>query len=223
MKRQGKANATGRNARNEHHVRISSEMIDSIAFQHLGPPALKIYVFVRRHYNGSNNGKLTLSVDEAARRCKTSKGTAHRAFKELVAKGFLVVVRPGQWFNRRAAEYALTDRPSPGSLPTHAYKQWKPGMDFTPAVTEPDMPNLRAAIGTTVIREKREIGTLVEHETPPIGTVVERKASSSFHQSTDGAGFEGDLRYSGGTPIQARGRGEEGTGEDTGRSGDADV
>lgn len=46
----------------------------------LSGPALKVLVELRCRYNGSNNGKVTLSLDEAARLLGLSKTTAKRAF-----------------------------------------------------------------------------------------------------------------------------------------------
>ncbi len=60
----------------------------SAAWRSMSGPAVKVWVELRCRFNGSNNGRLTLSLDEAARLLGIGKATAQRAFAELEAKGF---------------------------------------------------------------------------------------------------------------------------------------
>ena len=120
-----KINATGRNE-TERFLPISYAMAQSAAFRSLNGPALKVWVELRSRFNGVNNGKLTLSLDEAARLLGIGKATAQRAFAELEEKGFIAMTRQGQWYGRLASEYAVTDKHLNGHLPANTWKQWRP-------------------------------------------------------------------------------------------------
>jgi len=53
-------------------------------------------VELRRHYNGGNNGDLSLSLDEAAGLLHLGKATVARAFGELEAKGTIRMTARGR-------------------------------------------------------------------------------------------------------------------------------
>jgi hypothetical protein len=107
-------------------VGLGHLMVTSLAFRSLGGRALKYYVELRDRFNGTNNGYLHLSCDEAARLLHMSKATAMRAQRELGEKGFIISTKPGNWYARQAAEWALTDNPWMRNLPTNAWKNWRP-------------------------------------------------------------------------------------------------
>jgi hypothetical protein len=113
----------------------------SKAWLSLSAPAIKIYIELRlrwRHKH-NNNGELFLSIAECKSLLGIPPGTAHRAFRELQEKGFLVMTRKGEagklntavlenggyGYSRRATTWALTDEPYRGQPATHAYEQWK--------------------------------------------------------------------------------------------------
>jgi hypothetical protein len=121
-----KANATGRTEGGEQFVPLGYPMLHSPTWRSLSGAAVKVFLEIRSRYDGRNNGKLTLSLDEAARLLGIGKATAARAFEELEAKGFLAQTRLGRWYGRQASEYATTDRSLNGHLPTNAWKQWRP-------------------------------------------------------------------------------------------------
>ena len=87
--------------------------------------ALKVWVELRSRFSGRNNGRITLSWDEAARILHMGKTTIGRAFDELEEKGFIVMTKRGQWYGRMASEWAVTDRQLDGHLPTNAWKNWR--------------------------------------------------------------------------------------------------
>ena len=123
-KRRRRANATGRSDGREQYVPLTYPTLRSHAWRSLSGAAVKVWLEIRSRFNGANNGKLSLSLDEAAKLLGLGKTTVARAFKELEAKGFLVLVRQGQWYGRLASEYATTDRSLNGSLPTYAWRHW---------------------------------------------------------------------------------------------------
>lgn len=99
----------------------------SPSFRSLNGAALKVYIELANRYNGANNGKLHLSYGEAARLLHMSKSTVSRAFQELAEKGFIRCTEAGNWYERRAATWALThltdNRPN-GPLPTNEWRKW---------------------------------------------------------------------------------------------------
>ena len=124
MTRGGKINAKGRND-SEQYVKLSYRMLRSDAWRSLGGPAVKVFFELRSRFNGTNNGQLTLSLDEAMRLLKIGKTTVMRALRELEQKGFVVMTKRGQWYGRQASEYAVTDKPVNGVLATNAWKHWR--------------------------------------------------------------------------------------------------
>jgi DNA-binding transcriptional MocR family regulator len=129
-KRNGRgADATGRSKRGGQFVPIPYDMAASIAWLSLSGAAIKVYVELRRRYNGGNNGDLSLSLDEAARLLHLGKATVARALAELEVKGFIRMTTRGRWYGRRATTYAVTDRPVGRYPPTNAWRAWRPASE----------------------------------------------------------------------------------------------
>lgn len=108
---------------------IPCNMAHSAAWRSLSGAAVKVYIELRSRYNGHNNGDLSLSYADAARLLGISKTTIKRAFDELTKKGFVVRMREGHWYGRRAATWAATDRVinvPRHSTATNAWKDWSP-------------------------------------------------------------------------------------------------
>lgn len=110
VSRSSKANRKGRNKGDGQYWSVPYAMLRSPAWRSLGGSAVKVYMELRTRFHGKNNGELYLSRDEAVQLLGMSKGTVHRAFKELESKGFIAETRQGVWRSRRASLYALTDR-----------------------------------------------------------------------------------------------------------------
>ncbi len=134
-----KVNAKGRND-TEQYVKISYRMLRSPAWRSLGGPAVKVYFELRTRYMGSNNGQLTLSLDEAARLLKIGKATVGRALIELQVKGFIVMTKRGRWYGRQATEYAVTDKPLNGIPATNSWKHWRPEKQVLGSEVDPSAP-----------------------------------------------------------------------------------
>jgi hypothetical protein len=122
-------------------------MARSEAFRLLSGPALKVFIEIRTRFNGCNNGKLSLSLDEAARLLGIGKGTAQRAFAELDKKGFLKMTRRGQWYGRLATTWRTTDKGCNGELPTNDWKRWQPPR--RPPDLRPETEATKPANGST--------------------------------------------------------------------------
>lgn len=118
---------TGRSKSGGKYVGIGHGMLTSEAFRSLSGGALKYYIELCDRYNGINNGHLHLSPGEASKLLHMSKTTAWRAPLELEKKGLIRKTKDGNWYEKEAAEYALTDRPThDGKLPTNEWGKWTP-------------------------------------------------------------------------------------------------
>lgn len=116
----------------EQYAPLSYPMLQSPAWRSLGGSAAKVFLELRCRFHGHNNGKLALSLEEAARLLHMGKATALAAFAELVEKRFVVCTRKGQWYGRLASTWAVTDKGVDGCPPTNAWRQWQPGTVLKP-------------------------------------------------------------------------------------------
>lgn len=107
-------------------IPLGYSMAHSAAWRSLSGSAVKVWVELRSRYNGGNNGKLSLSLDEGARLLGLGKATIARALDELIAKGFIELKVLGYWYGRKASEYAVTDRSCQGAHATNAWLRYKP-------------------------------------------------------------------------------------------------
>ena len=69
---------------------------------------MKVLCEMRVRFNGFNNGKISLSMDEAARLLGLSKGTVQRALKQLQEFGFIKLAKVGRWYGRQASSWTIT-------------------------------------------------------------------------------------------------------------------
>ena len=92
------------------------------AWRSLSGNAIKLFLELRSRFNGSNNGSLRLSYDEAVNLLGMSKGTVGRAYKELEQCGFIKKMKEGQWYGRKAHEWAVTDVPCNGYPATRDWR-----------------------------------------------------------------------------------------------------
>ena len=116
----------GRSKKGGKFVRLGDGMLTSEAWKSLSGSAIKYYVELRRRYNGTNNGDLHLSLEEARKCLRMARDTVLRVQQELVAKGFIRMTKRGGFHQRVATTWALTDEPAPATPPTHDYKNWRP-------------------------------------------------------------------------------------------------
>ena len=110
----------------ERFVKLSYLLIESEAWRWLKPISKAVYIELRRRYNGLNNGKISLSLSEAAHILKASKSSINKALKQLETHGFIKLIKKGYFTGRMASEYAMTDEQLDGYPPTREWKQWQP-------------------------------------------------------------------------------------------------
>lgn len=124
-KRSNRILANGRDNA-EQYFSMGYRTAQSPAWRSLSGPAAKVWVELRSRFNGRNNGRLHLSLEEGAHLLGLGKTTVHRALKELEEKGFIRKTRQGQFYGRLASEYALTSERIDGHNATCDWKRWSP-------------------------------------------------------------------------------------------------
>jgi DNA-binding MarR family transcriptional regulator len=95
MARSSRTKTKGKRSEEGQYVPLSYAQIKSPAWRSLSGAAVKVWLELHTRYNGGNNGKLHLSMKEAAEILGLGRATVKRAFDELVAKGFLALEIPG--------------------------------------------------------------------------------------------------------------------------------
>jgi hypothetical protein len=110
------------------HVRLYRWMLDSPAYLSLTCPARAVLIEIARGHDGTNNGRLGLSIRRASERCNIARGTAQRAFVELQERGFIDCMTKGA-FSRKAlhaTEWRLTwwGCDVTGELPSKKFMSW---------------------------------------------------------------------------------------------------
>ncbi len=128
------------------YVNLPYAQLKSPAWRSLSGAALKVWFELHTRFNGGNNGKLHLSMNEAAKLLRISKSTAQRAFAELEEKGFVVLQNPGSWYGGRAHEWRLTTKrmhtPKGKQLATNDWRHWQQKTEVDP----PENPSPKAMV-----------------------------------------------------------------------------
>ncbi|NBT88106.1 MAG: hypothetical protein EBT51_07345 [Flavobacteriaceae bacterium] len=107
------------------------------AWHSLSSAAQALFPWLIMEFKGvkfNNNGKICLSVRQAAERMGVARDTAARAFLDLQAKGFIVVRKGGSLGTEghgKCPEYEITSIATPTGPASHLYKEWSEGNDFT--------------------------------------------------------------------------------------------
>jgi hypothetical protein len=111
-----------------HHVRFYDFMLNSLAYLSLSCQARAVLIEFGRVYDGSNNGRLGMSIRTLARRCGIAPGTAMVALAQLQDRGFLELVKQGAFSlkSRHASEWRVTMWPCniTGAAATTAFTNW---------------------------------------------------------------------------------------------------
>jgi DNA-binding transcriptional MocR family regulator len=133
----------GRDKRNEtkgeHFTKLVRNTMETEAWRALSPTAQALYPWLKLEWRGAhnnNNGKIRLSVRQAAERLGVGINTAARAFHDLQAKGFIVVTehaRLGVEGHATSPAFELTEIGRAHSDKVDGrrlYRDWTPGADF---------------------------------------------------------------------------------------------
>lgn len=118
------------------YASIMLYVVDTDAWRALGTASHSLFILLCLEWNGpnyNNNGKITLSVRQAAERMGVSRDTAAKAFRELQAKGFIVVTKGGSLGvtgHAKCPEYEITSIAMPHKEKTNHFLNWTRGHDF---------------------------------------------------------------------------------------------
>lgn len=126
LRRGRRVDATGRSKGDGQYAPLPYALLQSPVWRALGGAAVKVWLELRSRFNGGNNGRLTLSLEEAAPLLRLGKATVLRAFNELVEAGLVVQTRRGRWYGRLASEWAVTDRGTDSAPPSNAWRHCEP-------------------------------------------------------------------------------------------------
>ena len=102
-------------------------VLASDAYRNLDTYCRALLIEFMRRYNGSNNGKIHMSVREAAAACNCSQKPMRRSLDTLQELGFIKLKKQGG-FNvkvRHASEWELTEYPVANELATKEFMRWK--------------------------------------------------------------------------------------------------
>lgn len=133
-----KPNKTGRDEM-QHYTKIERRLISCAAWRALSTSAKSLYLVIKFEWKGpdsNNNGKIRLSVRQAAQKVGISEGTAQRAFHDLQAKGFLHITELGALGcsgSAKAPTFELTELPLPQSgnhFGRRLFDNWHKGHDY---------------------------------------------------------------------------------------------
>jgi hypothetical protein len=145
----------GRDKRNErspeHFTKMLRHNMETPAWRALSVHAQALYPWLKLEWKGpqaNNNGRIEMSVRQAAELLGCSKETAAGALRDLQKKGWLVVTRAaclGVKGAARGNQYELTEIAMPGEhpRPRNLFRQWQPGRDFPVAEIRTNNPRGR--------------------------------------------------------------------------------
>jgi hypothetical protein len=120
-----RVNATGRR-KQEPFVSLRNFLIDSPAYLDLDARAKAALLFLKRHFNGRNNGFVHASSRKLARFLHCSKDNALRALTDLEDHGFIRLSQRGSfhWKQRHAPTWILNDEAHNGESATNDFMRW---------------------------------------------------------------------------------------------------
>lgn len=113
--------------------------MNSPSFKDLKPMEVRILIELKKRFNGSNNGEISLSCREAAEICKCSKDTSTKAIHGLVRHGFIKYRKKGVFTNRMASTFVLTFEKVNGRQETNDWKVWPHNSEFKTKSFMPDL------------------------------------------------------------------------------------
>ena len=142
-------NRTGRDP-SDHFTQLFRRTLETPAWAALSTTAQAIYPFLKLEWHGpraNNNGRIQLSVRQAAAMIGIGINAAARGFHDLQAKGFIVVKTLGALGiegEARGPSFEITELPLPGAIRPvgrRLYEHWRMGQDLPVAMHNVNNPN----------------------------------------------------------------------------------
>ncbi|PDV86263.1 hypothetical protein CO652_22740 [Rhizobium sp. H4] len=133
----------------EHFTTSIRHTMEEPAWRSLSSAAQALYVWIKlewRGNNANNNGKIRLSVRQAAAKMGVRPDTAAAAFRDLQRKGFIVQTEHaclGVEGEAKSSAYEITELKMPGAERDgrKLYREWQPGKDFPVIAASPNNPS----------------------------------------------------------------------------------
>lgn len=121
-----KANQRGR-TKYQNFVMLTYNLMDSSAWLSLSAHSQALWVHLRRRYKPDNNGKIPLSVREAAALLNCGKAKASESFDQLLDRGFIKIGKDSNFDQKEqsAREWIFTHEIMNGKAPTNDWKEWE--------------------------------------------------------------------------------------------------
>ena len=115
-------------------VKIDYYILNSKAWKELTPRDVRVWLSLCRRFNGVNNGRISLSIREAASEGKMGSATASKAIKKLIAMGFIKKTFGGSFSQKKqlASEFALTHVKLGDDKASKEFMKWKPEKKTVP-------------------------------------------------------------------------------------------
>ena len=110
------------------HLRLEHWFYDCAAWKALKPGPRVLYLELKRHFNGGNNGDIFLSQRIASASLGIGRDTVGRYYEALLENGFIVVTKGhclGPHGIGQSATYALTELPLRGKPATKEFMNWQ--------------------------------------------------------------------------------------------------
>lgn len=119
---------TGRSKGSDRFVQLHHWVLNAPAYRSLSVYGRAALIELYRLYNGSNNGKIAMSVRRLADLLNINKTTANKALKELQKYGFIRIAQEGSFNQKRplSHEYVITEYGYNGQLATKDFMKWRP-------------------------------------------------------------------------------------------------
>jgi hypothetical protein len=132
----------------EHWTKLIRHTMEEPAWRALSSTAQALYPWLKFEWRGptaNNNGKISLSVRQAAARMGVRPDTAAEGFRDLQRKGFIVQTRApclGIEGAAKSPEYELTELKMPGAEGDgrKLYREWMVDADFPIANSSANNP-----------------------------------------------------------------------------------
>lgn len=147
-KRESRAHGNGSA---EHWTKMLRSTMEEPAWRALSSTAQALYPWLKLEWRGpdaNNNGKIRLSVRQAAERLGVTRDTAAEAFRDQQRKGFLVQTEPGRLGiegEAKSPAYEITElkMPSVSGDGRKLYRGWRPEREFAVPTTPSNNPHGR--------------------------------------------------------------------------------
>jgi hypothetical protein len=160
----------------DHFTTLIRQNMETPAWKALTIHAQALYPWIKLEWRGpraNNNGKIEMSVRQAADLLGCSRETAGRALHDLQRKGWLIVTEKASLGTEGAArgnKYEITEIPLPGEAmrPRNLFREWHPDRELPVADIRTNNPSGRNGKKKPVIRSRTPRPTEHDEQREPV-------------------------------------------------------